>query len=106
MLAILRYLPAFVFLKINSHIGSPNARKVEIKREENNRLVFIEKLIFDFIILVSLSLFLSISFDCSLMDGIIVTASELISVDGIIKIGNVMPMIIPNSDSASSSVKP
>ena len=44
---------------------------------------------------------LSISFDCSLIDGIIVTASELINVDGIIIKGKVIPIIIPNSDRAS-----
>lgn len=46
------------------------------------------------------------SLDCSLIDGIIVTASELISVDGIIRIGKVIPMIIPNSDNASVCENP
>lgn len=65
-------------------------------------LVFSEKLTFDFIIDLSLSSPLSILFDCSLIDGIIVTASELMSVAGIIKIGNVIPIIMPNSDKAST----
>ena len=106
MLAMLRYLPAFALPKINSQIGSPKARNVERRIDENKRLDLIEKLIFDLITCVSFNWFLSILFDCSLMEGIIVTASEPINVDGIIRIGNVMPMIIPNSESASVLEKP
>ena len=84
----------------------PNAKNVEMSNDEKTMVVLIEKFIFDFNIDLSLRLLLSISFDCSLIDGIIVTARELINVDGIIIRGNVMPIIIPNSDRASVSVKP
>ena len=100
-LAILKYVPAFVLLKINSQIGSPKARKVDSNKDENKRLDFIEKLIFDFITFVFSNVFLSILFDCSLIEGIIVTASDPMRVEGIINIGNVIPIIIPNSDRAS-----
>ena len=102
ILAILKYVPADLFLKINSQIGSPRARNIDTKIAENKMLDFIEKLIFECRIDLSFTMFLSISFDCSLIDGIMVTASELIRVDGIIKRGNVIPMIIPNSDNASA----
>ena len=64
-------------------------------------MIFIAKLIFDFRVDVSLRFPLSISFDCSLIEGMSVTASEPISVDGIMINGNVMPMMIPNSERAS-----
>ena len=82
-------------------IGIPKAANVEIKIEEKTTVVFKEKFIFDFNIDVSLSSLLSISFDCSLIDGMIVTAKELISVDGIMISGNVIPIMIPNSERAS-----
>lgn len=104
MLAQLKYVPAFAFLNKNWQIGSPRAKKLDSKTAENIMLVFNEKLIFDFMIVLSLSVPLSMSFDCSLIDGTMVTANELISVAGIMSIGNVMPMIIPNSDRASVGV--
>lgn len=104
MLAQLKYVPAFVFLKTNVQIGSPSAKKLDNKIDEKIMLVFSEKFIFDLIIVLSLSTPLSISFDCSLIDGTIVTARELISVAGIIKTGKVIPMIMPNSDNASVGV--
>ena len=104
ILAQLKYVPAFTFLKINWQMGSPRAKKLDNKIAENIMLVFNEKLIFDFMIVLSLSEPLSMSFDCSLIDGTMVTANELISVAGIMSIGNVMPMIIPNSDRASVGV--
>ena len=82
-------------------IGIPKAANVEIKIEEKTTVVFKEKFIFDFNIDVSLSSLLSMSFDCSLIDGMIVTAKELISVDGIMISGNVIPIMIPNSERAS-----
>ena len=94
-------MPDFSFPKINLQIGEPRAINVDISKDENNRLDFIEKLIFDFKIDLSLRFPLSILFDCSLIDGIIVTAKELISVDGIINNGKVIPIIIPNSERAS-----
>lgn len=97
---MLRYVPAVLFLKISSQIGSPSARKVDKKIDENNTLSLSEKFIFEVRIDLFFIAFLSISFDCSLIEGIIVTASELINVEGIIKIGKVIPMIIPNSDRA------
>ena len=99
-------MPAFLLLKINSQIGSPRAMKLEIKIDENTRLVFIEKLIFDFNVDVSLNVCSSILFDNSLIDGIIVTAREPMRVVGIIKRGNVIPIRIPNSDKASDAVYP
>ena len=77
-----------------------------MSRDENTTVVFIEKLIFDFRMVLSFKLWLSISLDCSLIDGIIVTASELINVDGIIIKGKVIPIIMPNSDNASVCEKP
>ena len=74
---------------------------VEIRIDENRMLDFIEKLILDFKIDLFFRLPLSILFDCSLIDGIIVTASEPINVAGIINKGKVIPIIIPNSDNAS-----
>lgn len=94
-------MPAFSFPKINLQIGTPSEINVDSRIEENNRLDFIEKLIFDFIIDLFLIFPLSMLFDCSLIEGIIVTASEPINVAGIIKRGNVIPIIIPNSESAS-----
>ena len=94
-------MPAFSFPKIILQIGIPNAINVEISIDENNKLDFIEKLILDLRIDLFFRVPLSILFDCSLIDGIIVTASELINVAGIINKGNVIPIIIPNSDSAS-----
>ena len=82
-------------------IGIPSAANVEIKIEEKTTVVRSAKFIFDFSIDLSLSSLLSMSFDCSLIDGIIVTAKEPISVDGIMISGNVIPMMIPNSESAS-----
>ena len=86
---------------INWQIGSPNARKVDKRIDEKSKLDLIEKFIFDFITLVSFNLFLSMLLDCSLIEGIIVTAKEPINVEGIIKIGNVIPIMMPNSESAS-----
>lgn len=106
MLATERYVPAFELLNKNSQIGCPNAIKLDNKIDEKIMLVFSEKLIFERITDLSLMVFLSMSFDCSLIDGIMVTASELISVAGIIKIGKVIPIIIPNSDRASVWVNP
>lgn len=97
-------MPAFSLLKTNLHIGTPRAMNVEINIDENKILVFIEKFIFDFKIDLFFRFPLSILFDCSLIDGTIVTARELINVAGIIKSGNVIPIIIPNSDNASVDV--
>jgi len=97
-------VPAFSLLKINLQIGSPRATKLEIKSDENIKLDFNEKLTFAFKLVLSLSVPSSMLFDNLLIEGIIVTASELISVVGIINKGNVMPMIIPNSDKASVGV--
>ena len=94
-------MPAFSLLNINLQIGTPSDMNVEINIDENKRLDFIEKLIFDLRTALFLSTPLSILFDCSLIDGIIVTARELINVAGIIKSGKVIPIIIPNSDNAS-----
>lgn len=94
-------MPDLVLLNKNSQIGSPRAIKLESKIDEKMILVFSEKLIFDFIMVLSFKFPASISLDCSLMEGIMVTASEPISVAGIINIGNVMPIIMPNSESAS-----
>ena len=106
MLATLRYVPAFMLPKTISQIGSPKAKKVDKSNDENNMLDFSEKLILDLIIVLSFNLLLSISLDCSLIDGIIVTASEPMSVDGIISNGKVIPIIIPNSERASVFDKP
>lgn len=106
MLAYLRYMPAILFLKINSHIGSPRAMKLEIKIDENKRLVFIEKFIFDFKLVVSLMDPSSILFDNLLIEGIIVTARDPMRVVGIIKRGKVIPIRIPNSDKASAAEYP
>ena len=94
-------MPAFLLLKISLQIGSPSAMKLEIKIDENIKLDFSEKLILDFKLVLSFSVPSSILFDNLLIDGIIVTASELINVVGIINNGKVMPIIIPNSDKAS-----
>ena len=79
----------------------PSARNVDSNTVEKTTVIFKAKLIFD---LIS-SLFFSDSFfmliECSLMLGISVTASEPMSVDGIMIKGNVMPIIIPNSERAS-----
>ena len=90
-----------MFPNKNLHIGVPRDKKIGINIDEKIRDILIENMIFDLREFISFIVSLSISFDCSLIDGTIVTASELISVEGIIIIGNVMPMIIPNSDSAS-----
>lgn len=105
-LAIDRYKPAFAFLYKNKQIGVPNAKKLERNMLEKIIVVLIEKLIFDLKTFMSFGETLSISFDCSLIDGIIVTAKALIRVVGIIIIGKVMPIIIPNSDRASVAVYP
>lgn len=97
-------MPAFSLLKTNLHIGTPSAINVEISIDENKMLVFIEKFIFDFKIDLFFRFPLSMLLDCSLIDGTIVTARELISVPGIIRSGNVIPIIIPNSDNASVDV--
>lgn len=81
--------------------GTPIAINVEINKPEKTMLVLIENEIFDFKLFVFFSSPLSILFDCSLIDGMIVTASEPINVDGTIMSGNVIPIIIPNSDNAS-----
>lgn len=94
-------MPALILLNKNRQIGSPSAIKLDSRIDEKIILVFNEKLIFDFMIVLSLRFPASISFDCSLIDGIIVTASEPIRVAGIINIGKVIPIIIPNSESAS-----
>ena len=94
-------MPAFSLAKINLQIGTPKAINVEIRIDENKRLLFIEKLILDFKMDLFFMFPLSMLFDCSLIDGIIVTASEPINVEGIIRRGKVMPIIIPNSDRAS-----
>ena len=94
-------MPAFSFPKINLQIGTPSARNVDINMVENMRLLFSAKLIFVFNIDLFFKFPLSMLLDCSLNDGIIVTASELMSVAGIINSGNVIPMIMPNSDKAS-----
>ena len=85
----------------NLHIGVPRAKNTGIKIDEKMSDILIENIIFDLSEPISFIVSLSISFDCSLIDGTIVTASELMSVEGIIMIGNVIPMIIPNSDKAS-----
>ena len=99
-------MPAFLFAKINSQIGSPKARNVDSKSAENKMLVFIEKLIFAFIDVLSFIRFLSISLDSELIDGIMVTANDPINVAGIIKIGKVIPIMMPNSERASVFEKP
>ena len=101
IVAKVRYIPALVLLNRNLQIGFPIAI--------NTGMRMLEKIIDDLIENITLFLrevksstpSLSMSFDCSLIVGTIVTASELISVDGIMMIGNVMPIIIPNSESAS-----
>ena len=97
-------MPAFSFPKINLQIGTPSAMNVEISIDENKILDFIEKFILDFRTDLFFRFPLSMLFDCSLIDGIIVTASEPIRVAGIINNGKVIPIIIPNSDNASVDV--
>ena len=74
---------------------------VEINKDAKTIVVFIAKLILCFRTDVFLSSPLSMLFDSLLIEGIMVTARELINVAGIMTSGNVMPMIIPNSDKAS-----
>ena len=85
----------------NSQIGTPSAMNDESKSVEKSILVRIEKLILFFRADVSVNLPSSILLDCSLIEGIIVTANELINVVGIIIKGKVIPIIMPNSESAS-----
>ena len=99
-----RYNPDFELLNKKLHIGKPSAMNIGINSVENTTVVRMEKLIFPLIAVVFFNAPLSMLFDCSLIEGMIVTASELISVDGIISNGNVMPIIIPNSESACDSV--
>ena len=87
-------------------IGIPSAINTGIKIVENTTVVRSEKLILLRSAVVFFKFPLSMLFDCSLIEGMIVTASELMSVDGIIRSGKVMPIIIPNSESASALVKP
>jgi hypothetical protein len=99
-----RYTPALELLNKNEQIGMPSAMNVGIRILENIIDDLMENMILFFNAVISVTPSLSMSFDCSLIVGTIVTARELISVDGIMIIGNVMPMIIPNSDRASVEV--
>ena len=101
MEAYVKYVPASVLLKIKSHIGSPIDKYNGNRIVENKIVSLTDKFILFFKMVLFFSSPLSISFDCSLIDGMIVTASELMRVEGIIISGKVIPIIIPNSESAS-----
>lgn len=63
--------------------------------------ILIAKLIFDLSMFLFKSLPSSILLDCSLIEGMIVVAKDPINVEGIMTSGNVMPIMMPYSDSAS-----
>ena len=94
-------IPALELLYMKSHSGLPRAMNVESKMDENTIASLMAKLIFDLIKVLSVSLPLSILFDCSLIDGMMVVANEPMRVEGIITRGKVIPIIIPYSDRAS-----
>ena len=101
IVAKVRYIPALVLLNRNLQIGIPIAIKTGMSMLENIIDDLIENITLFLREVKSSTPSLSMSFDCSLIVGTIVTARELISVDGIMMIGNVMPIMIPNSDNAS-----